>query len=127
LPSWSAERIAVTGRQKLSANLASQQATAASARAVSSMAKSRASSRSPSWRRRATAAAISFQWPGGGAVPELSFQNSAIWVWSGVRVVLLAAPRLSTWLSAAAYSGLSRAGGLGGRNWEGLVNRNGAT
>ena len=45
-----------------------------------------------------------------------SFQNRAICVWSVVRVVLSTRPRLLTSLKAAAYSGLSSAGGGRGRN-----------
>ena len=55
------------------------------------------------------------------AMPPLSFQNRALWVWSAVRVVLLAAPRLSVWTAASIHSWLATAGGGAGRNWLGRV------
>jgi hypothetical protein len=54
-----------------------------------------------------------------------SRHSRATWVWSGVRVEPVALPSALTSLSAAAYSGLVRAGGGGGRNWELLVTANG--
>ena len=62
----------------------------------------------------ATASAIEFQCPGGVYVPELSFQNLAIWVSSAVRVVLLTSPRFKVSLTAFAYSWLVIDGGGGG-------------
>src|SRR5262245_31214424 len=46
-----------------------------------------------------------------------SRQTRAASVWSGVRAVLLRLPSALTSLKAAAYSGLVKAGGGGGRNW----------
>src|SRR5579859_275805 len=74
------------------------------------------------WWAAATVWAIWFQkfWIGGA-------QNFPITVWSAVRVVLVAEPRLCTSLSAAAYSGLVKAGGGPGRNWLPLSRTNGVT
>src|SRR5215813_9174567 len=70
----------------------------------------------------ATLAAIWFQkfWIGGA-------QNWPIWVCSGVRVVLVAEPRLCTSFSAAAYALLVSAGGGTGRNWSPRSSTNGVT
>src|SRR5262245_50486171 len=87
LPSVSAARMAVTGRQKLYSYLASQVAMYASAPARFMSANSRAFSDRVKCRASATLAAIWFQWPGDG-----SAQNRPISVSSAVRVVLLAAP-----------------------------------
>src|SRR5262249_59231077 len=46
-------------------------------------------------------------------------------VWSGVRAESVALPSALTSLNAAAYSGLVRAGGGGGRNWPLLSTANG--
>src|SRR6185312_4481809 len=55
------------------------------------------------------------------------FQNWPICVCSAVRVVLVAEPRLSTSLIAAAYALLVSAGGGAGRNWSPLSSTNGVT
>src|SRR5437588_8753237 len=69
------------------------------------------------WRWRERCSAISSQWPGGVTLwPGTSAQKWAYAVWSAVRVVLLAAPRLLVLLKSAAYCALSRAGGRAGRN-----------
>ena len=68
---------------------------------------------------------MAFQWPDGVLVPTPSFQNWASVVSAAVRVVLLTAPRLSTWLTASAHCWLVRAGGPAGSNWLGLVMANG--
>src|SRR3954451_13569288 len=47
-----------------------------------------------------------------------SRHSMATWVWSAVRTVLLTLPSALASLNAAAYSGLVRAGGGPGRNWE---------
>ena len=67
-----------------------------------SRANSRAFSASDVPRSRATCAAISFQWPGGVAVPAPSAQKWAISVCSAVRERLPAAPRSLTSSNAAA-------------------------
>src|SRR5262249_54184200 len=76
----------------------------------------------------AIASALSFHlptaWLLGVVVP---CQNRAASVWSAVRVVLSKAPSDWTWLNAAVYSGLSSAGGGGGRNWEPLCMQKGVT
>ena len=55
-------------------------------------------------------------------MPAWPAQNCAMLDWSCVRVVLVAEPISFTWLNAAVYSALSKAGGPSGfRNWEGLV------
>jgi hypothetical protein len=105
--------------------LASQATTAASARATSSSANSRASSARLNPWSRATCPAIWFQCPGGVTVPLPSDQKRAIWVWSAVRAVLVALPRVLTSLKASPQAGLVRAGGPAGRNCDGLVMANG--
>src|SRR5215472_16374819 len=60
--------------------------------------------------------AITFQWPGGVAVPPPSPQNRAISVWSGVRRELVLAPMVIVRLRSEAYWSPIRAGGAGGRN-----------
>src|SRR4029078_11691961 len=74
------------------------------------------------WCARATVCAIWFQkfWIGG-------CQNLPISVWSAVRVVLVAEPRLCTSLSATAYASLVSGGGGPGRNWSPLSSTNGVT
>src|SRR5579864_5617743 len=74
------------------------------------------------WWAAATVSAIWFQkfWIGGA-------QNFPIWVWSAVRVVLVADPRLCTSLIAAAYASLVNAGGGAGRNWSPRSSTNGVT
>ena len=61
-------------------------------------------------------------------MPAGPAQNWAMFDWSCVRVVLVAEPISFTWLNAAVYSALSKAGGPSGfRNWEGLVMAHGVT
>src|SRR5262245_2091608 len=120
LPSVSAARMAVTGRQKLYVYLLSQMANVLSAPATLSRANSRAFSTSVSPRAWATSWASWFQQPPAVSVPAAPYQNRAIWDCSAVRVVLLAAPMLLISSKAAVYSGLFRAGGGGGRNAESL-------
>src|SRR5688500_13911610 len=90
LPSVSARRIPVTGRQKSVSNLQSQAMIAASAMATFSMANRRAFSERVLPSDVATAAAMTFRWPPGVAVPAPLAQNKAMLVWSAVRVVLVA-------------------------------------
>src|SRR5262245_35629766 len=127
LPSVSAARMAVTGRQKLYSYFASQATRTASARAMLSRANSRAFSARLRPRAADTSCATMFQCPGGVAVPGPLIQNRAISVCSAVRVVLSMAPSSLTWLKAAVYSALVRAGGGGGRNCEPLFKANGST
>src|SRR5262245_52549347 len=70
LPSRSAWRMAVTGRQNSSANLMIQQTRPASARLRLSSANKRALSARLVLRARATSWAMRFQWPGGVDVPS---------------------------------------------------------
>src|SRR5262245_2243848 len=119
--------MAVTGRQKLDAYLASQQEMRASAVAMFSRANRWASLTRLSACSVATSWAIRFQYPGAKAVPVASFQNRAISACSAVRVVLSSRPRLWTSLKAAAYSVLSSAGGAAGPNCESLVIAKGVT
>src|SRR5262245_35320936 len=122
LPSVSAARMAVTGRQKLYVYLVSQVAMYASAPARFMSANSRAfCDRVKPWASD-TLAAIWFQWRGDG-----SAQNRAISVPSALRMVLLAAPSSLTSLKAAVYSRLVSAGGPAARNWSPLVRAKGVT
>src|SRR6188472_147162 len=59
--------------------------------------------------------------------PGALCHHLAKYVWSGVRVVLSALPRLLTSLNSAAHCALSSAGGGALRNCEGLCIRNGVT
>src|SRR4030095_426132 len=127
LPSVSAVRIAVTGRQKWKVYLASQAQMAASAMAMFNKANSLAFSPSVLPCAAAMICAILFQWPGGVSVPAPSAQNKAISVCSSVRVEPVVAPSSVTSLESVAYCALSREGGPGGRNWEPLLIPNGAT
>src|SRR5437762_3188594 len=90
--------------------------------AMSKSANSRASWARESPRAAATSWAMRFQtaWLVSG-----SRHSRATWVWSGVRVEPVARPSALASLNAAAYSGLVRAGGGPGRNWELLVTANG--
>src|SRR5437879_1198562 len=123
--------MAVIGRQRpkpsMELNLASQATMAASAMAMFNSANIRADSASDSPCEIASFWAVSFQWPGGVTVPAPSAQNRAICVWSGVRTVLLAAPKSLTSLNSAAYWPLVRVGGPDGRNCAPLVMANGVT
>src|SRR5438034_1405684 len=85
LPSVSALRIAVTGRQLWNVYFASQAQMAPSAMARFNKANSRAFCSSVLPRTSAIICAILFQWPGGVSVPAASAQNKAINVWSSVR------------------------------------------
>src|ERR1051325_492860 len=116
LPSRSALRMAVTGRQKLKLYLASQAQMAASAIAMFKSANKRALSSKVLPRSAAMPCAMLFQWPGGVSVPPPSAQNRAISDWSAVRVDPTAAPNALTSLTSAAYLALARAGGPDGRN-----------
>src|SRR5262245_42377966 len=92
LASRSAWWMAVFGRHIRKRNLQSQQQMLASARARFKSANSRAFSARVSLRLRDTSWAIKFQCPGGVQVPDSSFQNRAISVWSALRVVLSIPP-----------------------------------
>src|SRR5262249_16410410 len=122
LPSVSAARMAVTGRQKLYVYLVSQVSMCASAPARFMRANSRAfCDRVKPWASD-TPAAIWFQCLGDG-----SAQNRAISVPSALRMVLLAAPSSLTSLKAAVYSRLVSAGGPAARNRSPLGMANGVT
>src|SRR5438132_1064289 len=90
--------------------------------ATSSSANSRALSVRESPRVWATSWAMRFHtwWLVSG-----SRHSPATRVWSAVRTVLSLLPSALASLNAAAYSGLVRAGGGPGRNWELLVTANG--
>src|SRR5437764_6121605 len=90
--------------------------------ATSSSANSRAFCVRDSPRLSATPWAMRFQtwWLVSG-----SRHSMATWVWSAVRTVLSLLPSALVSLNAAAYSGLVRAGGGPGRNWELLVTAKG--
>src|SRR6516165_10547473 len=122
------ERMAVTGRQKWYVYLDSQQAIAKSPAAKSSRANRRAfSTRVVPW-ETATAWAMSFQMDIcvalGTAIP---CQKMAASVSSAVRAVLSTEPSSRVRFRAAAYSGLSSAGGGGTRNCEALWRQKGVT
>src|SRR5260370_31068029 len=88
-PTW----MAVTGRQKLKLNFASQQPMPASAYPAHSMAMSRAASEvlSPCW-------VVKFRKARAYCWPLCSVQKRPSSVCLGVRAVLLMAPRVFTWL-----------------------------
>src|SRR5262245_3719055 len=70
----------------------------------------------------ATDFAILIQCPAAVDVPAGLTQKRAMFVWSSVRVELVAEPIAFTSLNAAMYSALVKAGGPSGfRNCEGLV------
>src|SRR5690242_2225739 len=69
---------------------------------------------------RATAWTMSFQWPGGVAVPGPSIQNKAISVWSAVRNEFEIAPRFFVIRKSRVYCALVSEGGGGGLNCEPL-------
>src|SRR5437899_1747616 len=125
LPSVSALRMAVTGRQKSKAYLASQAQMAASAMARFNNANKRAFSSRVLRAAALMSCAMLFQWPGGVSVPAPSAQKRAIWDWSAVRVEMVFAPSCFTSLTSAAYLSLVRAGGPGGRNSELVVMQKG--
>lgn len=99
LPSLSASRIAVIGRQSSNQYFASQQDMIASACAMFSTANSRAFCESVRCRAREAVTAARFQ--NELAVPP---QNRAASVWSAVRVTLAAAPTDCTSLRLSAYA-----------------------
>src|SRR4051794_3171700 len=99
----SATGIAWTGRQVPYVYFTSQSAMAESASAALRIANMRTLSDGLAPCCCDTVWAMTFQMPAGVIVPVLPAQNSAIWVWSAVRVVLFEAPRLSTWLRSVAH------------------------
>ena len=70
---------------------------------------------------------MTFQCPGGVAVPKSSDQNGVQSVWYSVRSALSRAPWLATKASSAAYSFEPSDSGGGARNWSGDVITNGVT
>src|SRR5262245_36664501 len=68
---------------------------------------------------------MTFQWPGGVAVPGPSAQNSAICVWSAVRDALSIAPSALTSSYAVVYAWSFNGGGPAGRNCAPLDMQNG--
>ena len=128
LPSVSAARIAVTGRQKLSVNLQFHAVIPASAIARFASPNSRAFCTTElcvCW------AIVRRTWlynTTGVPVPGRSYaQKMPCCVWSAVRVVLSLAPSDLTSLNASAYCRLVIAGGGGGANWVPLVSAKGVT
>src|ERR1700751_2593934 len=115
--------MAVIGRQRWKAYLASYRAIALSASVVLSCANRRAFCARLLPKPRAAWSAIWFQTIQIGAAP----QNLPIAVSSAVRVALFSSPREWTSLKSAAYRGLVSAGGGAGRNWLALSSTNGVT
>src|SRR4029078_11361313 len=111
LPSASALRMAVIGRQKLNAYFASQHAIAASGPAPFTSAKACAVSDISSPRATATARSA----PSQMTAAEVS-QNRAMLVCSSVRVALASDPISLISLKSLAYSSLVRLGPSPGRN-----------
>src|SRR6201987_5189756 len=105
--------MAVIGRQRWKAYLASYRAIALSASVVLSCANKRAFCSRLLPKPTAAWSAIWFQTIQIGAAP----QNLPIAVSSAVRVVLFNSPRDFTSLKSAAYLALVSAGGGAGRNW----------
>ena len=119
LPSASASRMAVIGRQKPKVFLHSHALMAASACAMPRRANIRADSSMPIPREVATCCAMRFQAPGGVIVPAPKAHTRAMSVCSAVRSVLVAEPRRRTCSNDAAYVALATDGGAAGRNCEG--------
>src|ERR1700751_725293 len=115
--------MAVIGRQRWKAYLASYRAIAPSASVVLSCANRRAFCSRPLPKPRAAWSAIWFHTIQIGAAP----QNFSIAVWSAVRVLLVSKPRDSTSLKSDAYLALVSAGGGAGLNWLAPSSTNGVT
>ena len=106
-----ASGMAWIGRQDPYVYFTSQSAIAASASAVFRMANIRTLADRLRPCAFDTVWAMVFHNPAGVDVPVPALQNWAICVWSVVRVVLLAEPRLSTWFRSVAHCADVKAGG----------------